>query len=163
MKYVENKILKAIPRKVRGHPIAIAISGGKDSLALLNVLYTYRNELKLSSIIIFILEEEIPEIQQERQIILEYIKRKYPSLSVHYVKYSDFYGYTLPDLVNLNDKKDLGYTPCTICGIFRKQALFNLGLQNGVDFIALGTTLEDEVTTSILNTVRGLTQHWRMR
>ncbi len=156
VKYIESKVLKRVPRKVRGHPIAVAVSGGKDSLALLNVLYTYRSEMKIPSISVFILEEEIPEIHQERQLMLEFIHKKYPDLPVHYVKYSDIYDYNLPDLVNLNDVKGLGYTPCTICGILRKHALFNLGIQFGVDFIALGTTLEDETATSILNIIRGI-------
>ncbi|MHA1977326.1 MAG: hypothetical protein ACW98F_04435 [Candidatus Hodarchaeales archaeon] len=32
--YIEKKILKGVPRKLKGHPIARALSEGKDSLGL---------------------------------------------------------------------------------------------------------------------------------
>ncbi len=153
--YLEKKILRGVPRRVRGQHIAVAVSGGKDSLVLLNVLYSYQNELKLPSLIALVLEEEIPDIQQERQKIIQYLHKHYPDLSINIIKYSELFGHTLPHLVTINDSKKLGFTPCSICGIFRKQALFQMGLQAGVDFIALGTTLEDEASTIILNIIRG--------
>ena len=56
----------------------------------------------------------------------------------------------------MSDNQGLRYTPCTICGIFRKESLFKLGLKNKVAFVALGTTLEDSVCTVLLNIIRGI-------
>ena len=81
--YLEKKILRGVPRRVRGQHIAVAVSGGKDSLVLLNVLYSYQNELKLPSLIALVLEEEIPDIQQERQKIIQYLHKHYPDLDLH--------------------------------------------------------------------------------
>jgi len=154
--YIEKKILKGVPRRVRGHSIAVAVSGGKDSLTLLDVLHTYQAKLKINSLIAVILEEELVEIRRERQNIIRYIQNQYPEVPVYHVSYSELFRYTLTELVQESDKNKLGFTPCSICGIFRRQALFELGAQNEVDFIALGTTLEDEAATRILNLIRGI-------
>lgn len=154
--YIEKKILKGVSRRVRGHPIAVAVSGGKDSLVLLTVLHAYQDELKLPMLIAVVLEEEIPEIQQERQMIIQYMQNEFSGLPIYHVTYSELFGHKLPNLVSANDRKGCGYTPCSICGIFRRQALFELGVRHSVDFITLGTTLEDEAATTILNTIRGI-------
>ncbi len=156
--YIEKKILNGVPRRVRGHPILVAVSGGKDSLALLSVLFTFRQELKIPSITVVILEEEILDIKHERQQTIQYLKNHFSGLPIIYTNYSNLFGYSLPDLVATNDAIKLGYTPCAICGVFRKQALFNLALQHGINFIALGTTLEDETATTLLNVVRGISR-----
>jgi uncharacterized protein (TIGR00269 family) len=154
--YIEKKVLKGVPRSAKGHPIAVAVSGGKDSLVLLTILHAYQDELKLPLLIAIVLEEEIPEVQQERQMTIQYMQNQFPRLPIYNVSYSELFGHNLPTIVFENDKNTLGYTPCSICGIFRRQALFELGKRYSVDFIALGTTLEDEAATMILNTIRGL-------
>jgi uncharacterized protein (TIGR00269 family) len=154
-KYLEKKFLRGIPKAVRGHSIAVAVSGGKDSMALLDIFYKNRAQFRLSSLYAFILEEEIPEINQQRQRIVKFLHKYYPDLKIIYKSYSDFYQYSIPDLITISDNKGLKYTPCTICGIFRKQTLFKLSLENGVTFIALGSTLEDNASTVLLNSIRG--------
>jgi len=75
--YLEKKFVRGIPKAVRGHSIAIAVSGGKDSMALLDVFYKTRAQFKLSSLYAFILEEEIPEINQKRQRIIQFLHNHY--------------------------------------------------------------------------------------
>ena len=76
--YLEKKFSRGIPKMVRGHSVAVAVSGGKDSMALLNVFYKFRAQFKLSSLYAFILEEEIPEIEPQRQQIVSFLKKQHP-------------------------------------------------------------------------------------
>ena len=154
--YLEKKFSRGIPKMVRGHSVAVAVSGGKDSMALLNVFYKFRAQFKLSSLYAFILEEEIPEIEPQRQQIVSFLKKQYPELKIIYKSYSNLYEFSIPELISMSDNQGLRYTPCTICGIFRKESLFKLGLKNKVAFVALGTTLEDSVCTVLLNIIRGI-------
>ena len=153
--YLEKKMIRGFPRAARGHPIAIAVSGGKDSTTLLNVILKNQKELKIPSVKAILLEEQIPEIEKKRQEIIEVLKGKYPDLAIFYKSYSAIYGYSLPELVKKSTNQNLRFSPCMICGILKKNAIFRIGRELKIPYIALGTTLEDEATTILLNIIRG--------
>ncbi|MFX0182502.1 MAG: ATP-binding protein [Candidatus Hodarchaeota archaeon] len=151
----EKKILNRIPKSIRGHTIAISLSGGKDSSTLLHILAKYHRKLRISQLYAFVLEEGIPEIQQERQRVIKAFKKNYSNVLFIEKSYFDLFGQTLPNLIQKSGKKRLGFTPCAICGILRRHAILRLSLKNGVDFVFMGTTLNDEAETSLLNILRG--------
>jgi uncharacterized protein (TIGR00269 family) len=153
--YLEKKFLKGMSRKIRGQSVAIAVSGGKDSMALLHILALNQEKLRIPALTVIMMEEGIFTIQEERIEILKFIKRNYPSVSISYVKYKELVGYSIPELIESSDRKKTRYTPCMICGILRRQALFQIGFQNNVQYLALGTTLEDETATVLINIIRG--------
>ena len=156
--HLEKKIVNAFPRVIRGYPLAIAVSGGKDSTTLLEVVMKYQKELKIPKITTIYLEEEIPEIQEERQMIIKNLERKYSDLKVHYESYSELYGLSLPEMIEKSNVMDLRFTPCTVCGILKKQAIFKISREQEIPYIALGTTLEDVASTILLNIIRGRPQ-----
>ncbi|MCK4847908.1 MAG: hypothetical protein KAT16_02675 [Candidatus Heimdallarchaeota archaeon] len=156
--YLEKKMVRGFPRVARGYPLAVAVSGGKDSITLLNVILKYQKELKIPSIKAILLEEQIPEIQLQRQQVIESLEHNYPELKILYKSYSLIYGYSLPELIKKSISSGLHFTPCMMCGILKKHALFKIGRELKTPFIALGTTLEDEATTILLNIIRGRPQ-----
>lgn len=151
----EKKILRRIPRYVRGHTISIALSGGKDSTTLLHILRKYSKKLRITMLVAIILEEEIPTIQSSREKVINKLKANYPEIQFIQKSYSELFGYSLPHIVQQSDKQELGYTPCAICGVLRRHGILRLALEIGVDFIATGSTLQDEAETTILNLMRG--------
>ena len=153
--YLEKKLIQGFPRKIRGRSVAVAVSGGKDSMALLHLLASNQKKLRISRISALMLEEGIPSVKEEREEILNYITRNYPNVTLLYEKYEELFSYTIPELIELSDSKETGFTPCMICGILRRQALFQIGLRHNIHYLAMGTTLEDEATTVLINIIRG--------
>ncbi|MFX0149175.1 MAG: ATP-binding protein [Candidatus Hodarchaeota archaeon] len=151
----EKEVLKHIPRSIRGYPIAISLSGGKDSSTLLHILNKYQRKLRIPQLYAFVLEEGIPEIQDERQKVINEFKKSYSKIIFIEKSYFDLFGQTLPNLVQLSDNKGLRFTPCAICGILRRHAILRLSLKNPVNFVIMGTTLNDEAETLLLNILRG--------
>ncbi len=154
-KEFERKFLNNIPRKIRGHSLAIAFSGGKDSSSLLYILEKYSKKLKIPFIAAMTIDDENPEVQEARNKIVDLLKHKYPSVKFIQRSFSDFYKFSLPDLVQQSDKKKMGFTPCTICGVLRRHAVIMLSLELDVDYVLMGNTLNDEAATILLNIIRG--------
>jgi uncharacterized protein (TIGR00269 family) len=151
----EKKILNRIPKSIRGHTIAISLSGGKDSSTLLHILAKYQRKLRIPQLYAFVLEEGIPEIQLERQRVIKTFKENYTKILFIERSYFDLFGQSLPNLIQKSDRKRLRFTPCAICGVLRRHAILRLSLKNWVDFVVMGTTLDDEAETTLLNILRG--------
>ncbi len=151
----ERRVLKRIPGNVRGHSIAVALSGGKDSTALLHVLNKSRRKLKIPSLSAIVLEEENLEIQATREKIIDELKATYPDIQYIHKSFTELFGYSLPKLVQRSDSKGLRFTPCTICGVLRRHGILRIALDLRVDFIAMGNTIDDEAETILLNIIRG--------
>ena len=122
----ERKFLRKIPRNVLGHSLAVAFSGGKDSSSLLYILNKYRKKLKIPFLAAITIDDENPEVQEVRNQSYNLSKHHYSNVKFVKRSFSDIYEYSLPDLVCQSDKKKLGFTPCTICGILRRQAIIAL-------------------------------------
>jgi cytoplasmic tRNA 2-thiolation protein 1 len=151
----EKRVLNCIPRSIKGHTIAIALSGGKDSTTLLHILHKYQKKLRIPLLAAIVLEEEIPELQSSREEVINQIKTRYYNIEVLQSSYTELFNHSLPSLVKQSDKLASGFTPCVICGVLRRHGILMLALRKGIEFIALGNTLEDEVETILLNLIRG--------
>jgi len=129
----------------KGDKIAIALSGGKDSVTLafvLNKLYGFRNDLEFFAITV---DEGIagyrpPTVEIARkvtgQIGMEHVV----------VSFEENFGMTLDEMVKRGDKK-----PCTYCGVFRKYLLNRTAREMGATKLATGHNLDDETQTILLN------------
>lgn len=129
----------------KGDKIAIALSGGKDSVTLafvLNKLYGFRSDLEFFAITV---DEGIagyrpPTVEIARkvtgQIGMEHVV----------VSFEENFGMTLDEMVKRGDKK-----PCTYCGVFRKYLLNRTAREMGATKLATGHNLDDETQTILLN------------
>lgn len=137
--------------------IAVAVSGGKDSLSLLKILERIERDFPKASLVAVTIDEGIPEYRDEA---VKNAVRYARSLGVpHYVfSFKDFFGFTLTEVVENNIPDAIGLQPCTICGVLRRKALTNAAKRIGATVIATAHTLDDIVQTYFLNILRGDTR-----
>lgn len=149
---VERKIKRDI-RKFRmverGDKIAVALSGGKDSVALLYILHKVfqnRPDIELSAITI---DEGI---HGYRERTLEHAVKLTNELGIpHAVRsFEDDFGTTLDELTRRKE-----HAPCTLCGVLRKNALNRAARELGATKLAIGHNLDDEAQTILMNFLRG--------
>jgi uncharacterized protein (TIGR00269 family) len=135
--------------------IAVAVSGGKDSLSLLHILANMERRHPKASLVAVIVDEGIRGYRDEALgIAVETCKEL--GVGHHVESFKELYGFTLDELIS--QKKQRGereLTSCAYCGVLRRRALNMAALAVGADRIATAHTLDDEVQTELMNIFRG--------
>lgn len=158
--------IESIERKVRAtiakynmfnfdDKIAVAVSGGKDSISLLNILAKIEKHFSKASLVVITIDEGIQGYRNEaRKIAIEKCEKL--KLPFYIVSFKELYGFTLDNLVKrMKEKSDVKLTPCAYCGVLRRKALNIAARKVKADKIATGHTLDDEVQTILLNIFHG--------
>ena len=132
--------------------VAVAVSGGKDSLSLLHIMAKIEKDFPKATLSAVIVDEGIKGYRDEAmRIAIKNCER----LGVDYltVSFKELYGYTLDEIVKRT--KDAKLTPCSYCGVLRRRAI-NVGARSaGVDKVATAHNLDDETQTALLNIIHG--------
>jgi len=131
--------------------ICVAVSGGKDSLALLYILskMSKNHNFRIHAITI---DEGIEGYRDEAlQIVKDFCK----DLGVEHTVYSykELFDLTLDESLMLREDEKL--SSCSICGTFRRRAMDHAAKQIGADVIATGHNLDDMLQTFVINTLSG--------
>ena len=127
--------------------IAIALSGGKDSVLTLHALKNYQNYLNFDLIAISVDEG----IKGYRQHGIDSAIQNAKDLNVKLVQksFKDEEGFTLDDIYA--DFK----SACIPCGVFRRNILNKTAYELGADKIATGHNLDDEIQSFLMSFARG--------
>lgn len=130
--------------------VAIAVSGGKDSLTLLNLLVKLEGRFPRSRLTAVSVDEGIEGYRDEA---LELARKACSQLGVEQlvVSYRELFGVTTDDIAGLK----LGQTPCAYCGVFRRKAINKAAANIGATKIATAHNLDDEAQTVLLNMLHG--------
>ena len=130
--------------------VAIAVSGGKDSLTLLNLLVKLEGRFPRSRLTAVSVDEGIEGYRDEA---LELARKACSQLGVEQlvVSYRELFGVTTDDIAGLK----LGQTPCAYCGVFRRKAINKAAANVGATKIATAHNLDDEAQTVLLNMLHG--------
>lgn len=124
-----------------GERICVAASGGKDSLALLEVLHQDHDVEALC------VDEGIPGYREQTiQDLKDYCAKR--SIPLKLVSFEDLGSKPLHEI---NPEH-----PCSTCGVLRRKAL--LEYSKGYDLIATGHNLDDEAQTILMNLLRNQRQ-----
>ena len=135
--------------------IAVAVSGGKDSVSLLHVLAKIERSYPKTSLVAVTVDEGIKGYRDEAlEIAVENCKKL--GIEHHVVSFKKLYGYRLDEIVkSLKQKGESGLTPCAYCGVLRRKALNIAARSLKADKLATAHMLDDETQTILLNIFHG--------
>jgi len=135
--------------------VAIAISGGKDSISLLHILTKIELDYPKASFVAVTVDEGIRRYRDEALRIATKNCRKL-NIEHHVISFKELYGYTLDEIVaHLKKEGKSKLTPCAYCGVLRRKALNVAARDVKANKIATAHTLDDETQTILLNILHG--------
>ena len=131
--------------------VAVAVSGGKDSLALLKIIHEMASTHHFKIIVITI-DEGIAGYRNEA---LEIVEKFCSELNVKHKVYSykDLFELTLDEALELRDNEKT--SSCSICGTLRRRAIDYAAKDVGANVIATGHNLDDTLQTFVINMLSG--------
>lgn len=131
--------------------VAVAVSGGKDSLSLLKIIHkmSSSHNFRIKAITI---DEGIPGYRNEA---LEIVEKFCKELDVKHEVYSykDLFELTLDQALDLRGNEKT--SSCTICGTLRRRAIDHAAKDIGANVIATGHNLDDTLQTFVINMLSG--------
>jgi uncharacterized protein (TIGR00269 family) len=157
-KTVEDKVRKAVSKYEMLNPkdrIMVAVSGGKDSVTLLNILAKIERGFPAVVLSAGTVDEGIRDYRDEALRIAE---RNCEKLDVEHsvTSFKELFGYKMDEIVKLvQTRREKGLTPCSYCGVLRRKALNTMAREAGVDKLVTAHSLDDETQTMLLNVVHG--------
>lgn len=149
----ENRVRKTISKHHMFDPddhIAVALSGGKDSITLLKVLCKTEKRFPKSRITAVTVDEGIKGYRDEA---IDVAEDQCSRLGIDHkvISFKEIYGHTLDDLVS---NRKLSF-PCSYCGVLRRKAINLIAREVEADKIATGHNMDDEIQTYVLNVFHG--------
>ena len=135
--------------------LAVAVSGGKDSLSLLYILAKLRKYRPKTSLTAFTVDEGIRGYRDEALEIATKTCKKF-DVRHHTISFKGLYGFTLDEIIErVRSKGKTELTACAYCGVLRRRAINVSARQVGADKVATAHTLDDEAQTVLMNMLRG--------
>ena len=135
----------------RGERVAVAVSGGKDSLSLLKVLNGLRKAQDIKLVAISV-DEGVAGYRDEA---ISHAKELTEELGVehHTVSYKELFGFSLDEALSWKDERDV--SSCSFCGVFRRRAIDEAATAAKASVVATAHNLDDYVQTFMMNLLHG--------
>lgn len=146
---IENTVIKTIEKYKlleEGEKIAVALSGGKDSVLTLHILNKLKNKFNIDLVAITI-DEGVSGYRNEG---VEAARQNAEETGIELIEKSFFdeFNFNLDDIFN-NYK-----SACIPCGIFRRYLLNRTAYEVGASKIATGHNMDDEIQSFIMSFAR---------
>ncbi len=151
--YIERKVKKELRRQMvlkPGDRLVVALSGGKDSSALLYMLHKFfsvRRDLELLALAV---DEGIRDFRHETLKNARAIAGDL-GIELHIHSFSSEFGFTLDDIVSRGYEQ----APCTFCGVLRRRVIERKARELNATTVITAHNLDDEVQTIMINYLRG--------
>lgn len=149
---VEGRVLETIRSRnliVPGDHVAIALSGGKDSTALLMILSKILPDVGPVRLTAITIDEGISGYREDTVHSADMLVARYglPHLTV---TFPELFGGTLDTFLSGRETE-----ACSVCGILRRKALNVAAERAGATKLATGHNLDDEAQSVFMNVLRG--------
>ncbi|BDH80074.1 MAG TPA: TIGR00269 family protein [Methanothermobacter sp.] len=152
IKTLQRKVLKDIKKYKlikKDDRVLVALSGGKDSTTVLDILsiLSERNIIELEAITV---NEGIGDYREKG---IEYASKTCRELGIpqHIFSFKKHFKITIDEIMALNPSRKA----CTYCGVLRRWILNKEAKKLGADKIATGHNLDDEVQAIVMNYLEG--------
>ncbi len=130
----------------KGEKIAVANSGGKDSLSLLYIISKYFK--KSNKIVSITIDEGIKGYRDKTiEIMEDYCKRYGVDYKIY--SYKDFAGRTMDSITKTREG-----IPCSACGVLRRHLINYAASEVKADKVATAHNMDDEAENVIMNLVQ---------
>jgi uncharacterized protein (TIGR00269 family) len=129
--------------------VAVALSGGKDSTALLLLLSRLLSQWENARLVALTIDEGISGYREETIHSAESLTARL-GIEHHCISFSELFGDSLDDILKGRETQ-----ACSICGIMRKKALVVGAGRIGATKLATGHNLDDEAQSVLMNVFRG--------
>jgi len=151
--FIEGKVGRELRRQVRlgdRATIAVALSGGKDSVVALRVLHGMLSPRRGTRLVAITVDEGV---RGYRPAAIEVAARNCRQIGVEHrvVSFRRAFGLTMDSSRAAWGPK----TPCTYCGVLRRHCLNAEARRAGADFLATGLNLDDTAQSILMNVCRG--------
>ena len=136
-----------------GERVAVAVSGGKDSLTALYLLSKFSKDMEYE-VFGLAIDEGIKGYSDLRIKCLKDHARNI-GVELYIVSFKEFFGASLDEIVKLLKEKGFEYKPCSVCGVFRRYIMNKFARELKADKLATGHNLDDEIQVFLMNAIRG--------
>ena len=145
--HLKHQVAKAI-KKFRmlepGQRVVVAVSGGKDSLALWKLLLELDYEVQAVH-----LSLDLGEFSQKSLDACQAMAERLEN-PLRVIRLKDLAGYSVEEIVRANRREF-----CSVCGTLKRRFLNQVVLEMGASVVATGHHLDDEAGRLLGNMIRG--------
>jgi cytoplasmic tRNA 2-thiolation protein 1 len=154
---IESKTAKTISKYSMieyGDKVAVAVSGGKDSLSLLYILKMHfdQHPNNANELVAVTIDEGIKGYRDESlQIVKDFCARLHIESKV--LSYKSLFGTDMDEAMVRRSSQKI--TSCSICGTFRRRAIDIAAEKIGADIVATAHNMDDQLQTFMINLLAG--------
>jgi uncharacterized protein (TIGR00269 family) len=150
---IDTKVRRTITKRNMLKPhdtVAVALSGGKDSVALLRILWKLEQRFPPARLIALTVDEGISGYRGEA---ISISKEVCEGLEIEHVvvSFEKLFRITMDDVASRPNELQ----PCSYCGVLRRKALNEGAKELGATKLATAHNLDDEAQTALLNVMHG--------
>ncbi len=154
---VNSKVLKGIRKNrliEKGDKVAVSLSGGKDSVMVLDILNSLR-ERNIIELFAITIDEGISGYRKHG---IDIAVKNAEKLGIDHKMASikDYFGKSLDEIMAMESRE---HGACTYCGVFRRWIINKIAREEGATKIATGHNLDDETQAILMNYLEGNIQN----
>jgi uncharacterized protein (TIGR00269 family) len=138
----------------RGDKILVAVSGGKDSLSVWDILLRLGYHADGLTLQLGI-DEGLRYSGQSHAYIDKFIRDFYPRAVLHTVDVKATYGASIPEIAERHDRAS--ERPCAVCGLIKRHEMNRIAYELGYAVLVTGHNLDDEAAV-----LWGNLFHWQI-
>jgi tRNA-5-methyluridine54 2-sulfurtransferase len=137
-----------------GDRVLVAVSGGKDSLSLWDILV--RLGYQCDGLYIGLgIDGDLNYSANSRRITEEFAQER--GLHLHVIEVENTYGETIPVMA---DRTVRGKgKPCSVCGLAKRHIMNRVAREGGYDVLVTGHNLDDEAAVLLGNTMNWISSY----